>query len=130
MLEDKLKQFAFGKWNNMHRFMLSSRNRIEGVPELPSNVVGALEDVGLMMSNNEKNNAVCFEFLLDQIKNQVSIYLYAYCKHLFKIKYKYLRGDKSNKEAVSEGNILNLIFHLTLLFPLVTYSVKKSQESL
>ena len=100
------------------------------MPELPSNVIGALEDVGLMMSNNEKNNAVCFEFLLDQIKNQVSIYLYAYCKHLFKIKYKYLRGDKSNKEAVSEGNILNLIFHLTLLFPLVTYSLKKSQEAL
>lgn len=125
--EDKLKQVAFSRWNNMHRFMLGSKT---AALQANVNVVGALEDADLVMNTN-KNNSTCFDFLLDQIKNQVSIFLYAYCKHLFKVKYKYLhKNEKSDKEAVGEGNILNLVFHLTLLFPLVSYSVKKSQETL
>jgi hypothetical protein len=127
--EDKLKTRAFSKWNNMHKFMLKRTSNLTNVQDLPSNVVGALEDASLIMSR-DRNNSTCFDFLLDNIKSQVSIFLYAYCKHLFKIKYKYLRGDKSNKEAVSEGNILNLIFHLTLLFPTGSYMVKKSAEAL
>ena len=127
--EEKLKSRAFSKWNNMHKYMLKRTSNVTNVQDLPPNVVGALEDASLMMSR-DKNNSVCFDFLLDNIKSQVSTFLYAYCRHLFKIKYKYLRGDKSNKEAVSEGNILNLIFHLTLLFPTGSYMVKKSNEAL
>lgn len=127
--EEKLKARAFSNWNNMHKFMLKKTSGLMNVQDLPPNVVGALEDASLIMSR-DRNNSVCFDFLLDNIKNQVSIFLYAYCKHLFKIKYKYLRGDKANKEAVSECNILNLIFHLTLLFPTGSYSVKKFNETL
>ncbi len=128
MFEDKLKALAFSRWNNMHKFMLGSKSASFSANV---NVVGALEDADLVMSNH-KNNSTCFDFLLDQIKNQVSIFLYSYCKHLFKVKYKYLhkKEERSDKEAVGEGNILNLIFHLSLLFPLVSYSVKKSQETL
>ena len=127
--EDKLKSHAFARWNNMHKFMLKKTSNVTSVDDLTMNVVGALEDSNLIMTR-DRNNAMCFDFLLDNIKSQVSTFLYAYCKHLFKIKYKYLRGDKSNKEAVSEGNILSLIFHLTLLFPMMSYSVKNNTDAI
>lgn len=128
-MEDVLKSYAFKKWNNMHKFMLKKTSNVTNVEDLPPNVVGALEDSSLLMTR-DRNNATCFDFLLDNIKNQVSTFLYCYCKHMFKIKYKYLRGDKQHKEAVSEGNILSLIFHLTLLFPPMSYSLKSSADVL
>lgn len=142
--EEKLKDHAFKRWNNMHKFMLKKTSHVANIEELPSNIVGALEDSNLLMSkdvvvtqgsngmnsSSGPSNATCFDFLLDNIKNQVSIFLYAYCKYLFRVKYKYLKGNKRDKEAVSEGNIVNLVFYLTLVFPLISYSLKKSQEAL
>ena len=126
-LEHKLKGHAFSNWHIMLKYMLKRDGGSRS--ELPNNVRGALSDSNLLMSR-DKNNSTCFDFLLDSLRNQVSAFLYAYCKHLFKVKYNYLRGDKSQKEAVGEGNILNLIFHLTLLFPLMRYSIKDMQEHL
>ena len=126
-LDDKLKVHAYAKWNNLLKFMLKRATEVKNVEDLPPNVVGALEDSNLIMTR-DKNNSGCFDFLLDTVKNQVSTFLYAYCRHLFKMKYKYLRGEKSQKEAVGEGNILNLVFHLTLLYPVMRYSIGKSQD--
>jgi Transcription factor Tfb2 len=130
VMEDKLKVHAFSKWNNMHKYMLKQTSFVHGVEELPVNVVQTLEESGLIMKEG-KNNSSCFDFLLDNIKNQVSIFLYGYTKRLIKMRHNYKRKlQGGQEEAIYEGDILNLIFHLTLLYPQVSYSLSKSQESL
>lgn len=129
-MEEKLKAYAFDKWNNMHKYMLRQTSFVQKVEPLPTRVVQTLEESGLMMQEG-KNNSGCFDFLLDNIKNQVSIFLYGYCKRMIKIRHNYKRKVSNGPdEAVYEGDILNFIFHLTLLYPQVSYSLSKSQESL
>lgn len=131
IMEDKLKEHAFVNWNNMHKYMLT-QTVAEGYPLPPPRVIQTLEENGLMITMQEdKNNSGCFDFLLDNIKNQVSIFLYGYTKRMIKLRHNYKRKVPGGAdEAVYEGDILNFIFHLTLLYPQVSYSLSKSQESL
>lgn|SRR3990167_8998283 len=129
-MEESLKSHAFAKWNNMHKYMLKQTTFVQGVEDLSVQVVQTLEETGLIMKEG-RNNSSCFDFLLDNIKNQVSIFLYGYTKRIIKMRHNYKRKVAGGQEeAIYEGDILNLIFHLTLLYPQVSYSLSKSQESL
>jgi len=128
--EARLKLHAYGGWSNLYKYML---NRLKGGSartELTRNIQETLDSSSLMISSRGSADGDCFDFLLDSIRNQVSVFLYAYCKFLFKIKYRYLKDGTADKEAVSEGSILNLLFNLTLLLPMMSFSMKESEESL
>jgi hypothetical protein len=123
--EEKLKSHAYAGWSNLYRNILDGyMGRVEEEIELTDNLRGTLEASSLSLKNAKKYT-VGFDFLLDSVKNQVSNLLYCYCSYLFKIKYKYLQ-DINDKEAVTEGSILNLLLNLTLLVPLMFFNVKNS----
>jgi len=123
--EEKLKNYAYGGWSNLYRNMLEGyMGRYHEDIELTENLKGTLESANLSLKL-AKSHTDGFDFLLDSVKNQVSSLLYSYCSYLFKIKYKYMK-DSNGKEAVTEGSILNLLLNLTLLVPVMGFSVKKS----
>ena len=126
--EAKLSQHSYQGWSNLYRTMLegylsptSYHERIN----LTENIKSTLENANLNL-RRAKSHTTGFDFLLDSIRNQVSLLLYAYCRYLFKVKYKYLKSSLNDKEAVSEGSILNLLLNLTLLVPALSFSIKKS----
>ena len=128
--EEKLKIHAYNGWSNLYKYMLNKLNSRNTSEELTPNIRETMTTSSLMMTSKGTSDGQFFDFLLNSIRNQVSLFLYAYCKFLFKIKYRYLKDHDDNKEAVSEGSILNLLFNLTLLLPMMSFSLKESEEKL
>jgi len=98
-------------------------SNVETKMELTDNITSTLENSEMILKI-AKSHTNGFDFLLDSIKHQVQILLYAYVKYLYKIKNRY--RDEDNID-ISEGKILNLILNLTLLLPAMTYSMNKSK---
>ena len=128
--EEKLKIHAYNGWSNLYKYMLNKLNSRNTCEELTPNIRETMTTSSLMMTSKGTSDGQFFDFLLNSIRNQVSLFLYAYCKFLFKIKYRYLKEHDDNKEAVSEGSILNLLFNLTLLLPMMSFSLKESEDKL
>ena len=88
--------------------------------QLSKNIMHTLEDSDMIL-RKASSHTRGFDFLLDNIKSQVQIFLYSYIKHLFSIRNSY-RGK--SQDDISEGQILNLILNLTLLVPSVNYNIR------
>jgi hypothetical protein len=125
--EIKLNQHAVKGWTSLYATMLDGFmfNSVEASMDLTDNIYSTLENSEMILKI-ARSHTKGFDFLLDSIKNQVQILLYAYVKYLYKIKNRY--RDEENND-ISEGKIFNLILNITLLLPAMSYSIKKSMEN-
>lgn len=129
--EKQLTEHAYQGWSDLYHFMLNRVNTGSEKRSLTPNIIETMNTSNLVFSSSgEKEESQFFDFLLNSIRNQVSVFLYSYCKYLFKIKYRYQKEFSDGNEAVSEGSILNLLFNLTLLLPMMSFSIKESEENL
>lgn len=125
----QLNNHAMEGWTTLYANMLEGfmfeeldyGDQLEKTKELTKNITHTLQESDMIL-REASSHTKGFDFLLDNIKNQVQIFLYSYVKHLFKIKNSY--RNKTNQD-VSEGEILNLILNLTLLVPGANYNVRK-----
>ena len=119
----KLNTHAMEGWTGLYATMLDGFmfEQLEKSSQPTENILHTLEESDMVL-RKATSHTKGFDFLLDNIKNQVQIFLYSYIKHLFKIRNSY---RNKNHDEISEGQILNLILNLTLLVPSINFNIRR-----
>lgn len=88
--ESRLNQHAVDGWTSLYSTMLDGFmfSRVEASMHISDNIMSTLENSEMILKL-AKSHTKGFDFLLDSIKNQVQILLYAYVKYLYTIKNRY-----------------------------------------
>lgn len=97
----QLNGHAMNGWTSLYATMLDGFmfEELEKNNQLSKNILHTLEDSEMIL-RKASSHTKGFDFLLDNIKSQVQIFLYSYIKHLFGIRNSY---RSKTHDDISEG---------------------------